>query len=97
MLVDTLSAGLLFPRTTPNLFVRWFPPKPRFVKINFDISLINFAAAGDFIIRGWTGKLIKAGATNYGSASILMAEARALRDEVRTAIQAGYNKMEIEG
>ena len=42
-------------------------------------------------------KIIKAGAANYGQASIIMAEVRALRDGFRVAHQAGYNKVETEG
>jgi len=77
--------------------MRWYPPLPGFVKLNFDGSLINSSAAGGFIIRDWTGKLVKACATYYGNTSILVAEARALRDGLRLAIQAGFNNIVIEG
>jgi len=83
---------------TPSLhMVRWHPPSPGFVKLNFDGSLINLSAAGGFIIRDWTGKLVKAEASYYGDTSILVAEARALRDGLRATIQAGFKKIAIEG
>ena len=77
--------------------MRWYPPPPGFVKLNFDGSLIHSSAAGGFIIRDWTGRLIKAGATYYGDTSILVAEARALRDGLRLAIQANFKNIVIEG
>lgn len=46
---------------------------------------------------GKLGKLFKAGAVNYGSTSIIVAEARALKDGVHAAIQAGYKRLLIEG
>jgi len=69
----------------PNSYVRWHPPPPNFIKLNFDGSLINNSSAGDFYLRDWTGKLIKVGATHYGETSILVAEARALTDGVTAA------------
>ena len=58
------------PSSTPSSinikFVRWYPPQPGVVKINFDGSCINSAAARGFVLRDWTGKIIKVGAANYG-------------------------------
>ena len=42
-------------------------------------------------------KIIKVGAAHYGLTSSLVAEARALKDEVSLAIQAGYSMISIEG
>ena len=82
---------------TPSIhLVRWHPPSLGFIKFNFDGSLINSSAAGGFIIRDWTSKLVKAGAHFYGNTSILVAEARALRDGLRLAIQAGFKQIAIE-
>ena len=90
--------GLLRPpSSTKNKFVRWFPPQPGIVKINFDGSCLNSAAAGGFILRDWTGKIIKVGAANFGRASSLVAEARALKAGVLLAIQEGVSKISIEG
>ena len=84
------------PPTSPHL-VRWHPPSPGFVKLNFDGSLINSSATGGFIIRDWTGKLVKVRANYYGDTSILVAEARTLHDGLRLAIQAWLRKIVIEG
>jgi len=43
------------------------------------------------------GKLIKVEASYYGDTSIIVAKAKALRDELRLAIQAGFNSIVIEG
>ena len=97
MSVDHSFRGPSSPLTTSIHLVRWHPPSPGFVKLNFGGSLINLAAAGSFIIRDWTGKLVKAGAGYYGETSILVAEARALRDGLRSAIQARFKQIAIEG
>ena len=68
--------------------VRWYPPCG-FVKVNFDGSIKHSLAAKGFILQDWTDKVIKAGTTNYGNTSIFITEARALRDGVQVAIQAG--------
>ena len=85
------------PPSTSNHFVRWHSPHPGAIKINFDGSLKQESASGGFILRDWTGRLIKAGAANYGNTSILVAEARVLRDGVRLAIQEGFKNIIIEG
>jgi len=77
--------------------VRWVPPQPGIVKLNFDGSCQNSAAAGGFIQRDWTGKILKVGAANFGRASSLVAEARALKNGVLLAIQEGFSKISIEG
>lgn len=83
--------------TTLLHLVRWNPLSPEFVKLNFDGSLINSSAAGDFIIRDWTGKLVKAEVHFYDNISIIVAEARALRDGLWLAIQVGFKQIAIEG
>ena len=72
------------------------PPRGS-VKLNFDGSLHYSSAAGGFIIRDWAGKLIKAGAVSYGDASILVAEAQALRDGLHEAAKLGIKNILIEG
>jgi len=44
-----------------------------------------------------TGKIIKVDVANYGLTSSLVAEARALKDGVLLAVQAGYLMISIEG
>ena len=48
-------------------------------------------------MRDWTGQLIKAGAAHYGKSSILIAEARALRDGVKAIANLGIKHLLIEG
>jgi len=94
---DYLTGAPSTSSSPKNIFVRWFPPQPGIVKLNFDGSGINSAAAGGFILRDWTGKILKAGAANYGQASSLVAEARALKDGVLLATQEGFSTISIEG
>ena len=75
----------------------WNPPPPGVVKINFDGSLFNSSAVRGYVLLDWTDKLFKAGAANYGSTSIMVAEARALKDGVHATIQVGYRRLLIEG
>ena len=82
---------------TSHHFVRWHSPSTEFIKLNFDGLLINKSATGGFILRDWVGKLIKVGVIHYGEPSILVAEARALKNRVIAAIQAGYQNIIIEG
>ena len=72
-------------------------PQPGVVKINFDGSYVNSFATGVFLLRDWMGKVLKVGAANYGHASSLVAEARALKNGVCLAIQAGHTNIDIEG
>ena len=91
------NRGSSSPLSTSIHLVSWDPPPPGFVKINVHGSLINSLASGRYIIPDWTGKLLKEGAANYGSTSILVAEARVLRGGVNAAIQVGFNNICIEG
>jgi len=43
------------------------------------------------------GSLLKAGSTYYGVTSILIAEARVMRDSVCASIEEGFKHMVIEG
>ena len=70
---------------------------PGVVKLNFDGPLTHHSAAGRFIIRDWSGQLLKAGAAHYGNSGILVTEARALRDGVKAAAHLGIKHLQIEG
>ena len=72
-------------------------PPQRFVKLNFDESLIHNSAAGGFIIRYWAGKLITAGATHYEDSTILVVEARTLRSGIHGAVKVGSKRILVEG
>ena len=89
--------GSSFSPAKTSQLVLWHPPPPGFITLNFDGSLVNSAAAAGFILRDWTGQIIKVGAANYGQTSILVAEARALQDGIEAATQAGFHKLYIEG
>ena len=68
-----------------------------FIKVNFDGSKSSQHAAGGYVIRDWTGRIIQAGACNLGTTSILVAEATAMRNGLRAAITAGFTNIHIEG
>ena len=97
MLVEDFFQGSLSASFTNYKFIRWQPPIPARVKLNFDSSFQNNSAAGRYIIRDWRGAVLKLGEAYYGNASIIMEEGRALRDGVKEAIAVGYRKLDIEG
>ena len=69
------------PSTSINsiYFVRWHSPAPGLVKLNLDGSLINSSAAGGYILRNWTGRVLYAGSPHYSTSSILVEDVRAMR------------------
>ena len=77
--------------------MRWNAPPLGVVKLNFDDSLSHKSAAGGFIIKDWSGQLLKAGAAHHGECGILATEARALRDGVKAAAYLGIKHLLIEG
>ena len=78
-------------------FIRWQPPTPGLIKLNFDGSLQGTSAAGGFIIRDWKGEILALGADHYGHTSVILAESRALRDGLETALNAGFCRLIVEG
>jgi len=52
---------------------------------------------GGYIIRDWRGTILRAGSHQYGCASVIMAEVRALRDGLQAATVAGYKDIIVEG
>jgi len=97
MSVDTFLQGYSFIPDKKSRFVRWEPPSPGRVKLNFDGSLQSGLAAGDYVLRDWRGMVLMVGAASFGKASIIMAEGRALRDGLQAVISGGYGNLEIEG
>jgi len=77
--------------------VQWEPPPTGRVKINFDGSVLHTSAARGYIICDWRGTILRAGSHQYGCASVIMAEARALRDGLQAATVAGYKDIIVEG
>ena len=97
MSVDHIKQGSFFTPPNKNLFIRWHPPTPGAVKLNFDGSRQGHSAAGGFIIRDWRGEILLMGASNYGDTSVLMAECRALRDGLVAARNYAFSNLVIEG
>ena len=80
----------------PHL-IRWTLPRGGYIKINFDGTKSSTGTAAGFVIRNWQGGFISAGSRFLERASILVAEATAMRDGISTAIQAGFRRLEVEG
>ena len=97
MSVDDFFQGTSSTPFKTHQFIRWQPPNPFWIKLNFDGSLQNTSTVGGFILRDWRGASLMTGASNYGASSILVAEGRTLRDGVHAAIMVGYSRLQIEG
>ena len=77
--------------------IAWEKPPEGAIKINFDGSKNSHSAAGGYVLRDWSGHLLQAEAFNLGAASILLAEATAMRNGIRAAVAAGFSNIHIEG
>ena len=101
MSVDDHFPGFSSPPTiypsSQFKIIRWHPPIPGRMKLNFDGSLQGTSTAGGFIIRDWRGEVLLAGACNYGSTTVAMAESCALRDGLVAAVRAGFYALDVEG
>jgi len=95
--VDDFIQGASFTPSQNPQFIRWYPPTPETVKLNFDGSLQGRSATGGYILRDWKGEPLVVGASNYGNTSIIMVESRALRDGLQAALQFGFHQLDIEG
>ena len=60
-------------------------------------TIPHSSTVGGFILWDWTYKVIKVVSIKCGHTSILVVEARALRDEVYLAVQVGYEEISMEG
>uniref|UniRef100_A0A7C8ZNI5 RNase H type-1 domain-containing protein n=1 Tax=Opuntia streptacantha TaxID=393608 RepID=A0A7C8ZNI5_OPUST len=49
------------------------------------------------ILRDWRGDIIAMGASNYSTASAVMAESRSLRDGLQAALRIGVSQLQVEG
>jgi len=95
--VDDFLQGSFFTPSHKNQIIRWHPPTPGMVKLNFDGSLQGNSAVGGYIIRDWKGEVLAVGGSNYGNTSVIMAESRALRDGLQAAFDSGFYRVVIEG
>ena len=84
------------PAPTSIHLVRWHPFLLGF-QTQFWRVTHQLLAVGVFITRDWTGRLLNTSSAHYGVTTILAAEARAVRDSLNTAIQAGYRHTIVEG
>ena len=74
MSVDDFFQESSFTPTHKLQIIRWHPPTPGTIKLNFDESLHGNSAAGGYILRDWRGVVLVVGASNYGNISVVMAE-----------------------
>ena len=95
--VDSFPRGHLSPPIHKNfIVVRWVSPPPGLIKVNFAGTCIDLTTIGGFLLRDWTCRLIQVGACNYGTASIIVVEAQAMRDGILMAIQAGFQHILVK-
>jgi len=85
MSVDDPQGSFFSPKHKVH-FIRWHPPTPGTVKLNFDGSLQGKSAVGGYNLRDWRGAILLLGALNYGDTSVIVAETRALRDGLQEAV-----------
>ena len=88
--VPTSSLSSITPLHLPqsnrnHSLIRWQLPHGGFIKLNFDGSKSVTGAAAGFVLRSWQGGFIKGGSRFLENASILVAEATAMRDGIRAA------------
>ena len=95
--VDDYYIGCPFGPVSKNKIAQLEPPPIGRVKLNFDGSVLHTSATGGYIIRDWRGTILRARSHQYGCTSVIMAEARALRDGVQAATVAGYKDIIVEG
>jgi len=74
MSVDQFIQGTSFTPSHKIQLIRWHPPTPGTVKLNFDGLLQGNSAAAGYIIRDWKGEILEVGASHYGNTSVIMAE-----------------------
>ena len=78
-------------------FIRWHPPAGGNVKLNCDGAKSSRGASAGFVLRSWTGGFIMAGTRYLEQAPVLVAEATAVRDGLKSAIEAGWKRIQVEG
>lgn len=83
--------------TSENNLIKWNCPTYPYVKINFDGSVSNSLAARGFIIRNYNSKSILGGARSFGSSTINVVEAMALREALIWARRRTLTYVFMEG
>lgn len=91
--MDIPIAPVLFK---PGKWIRWIPPDFGLVKLNTDGSCIQGIAAGGGIARDHNGSVLLSFSNNYGQATSMEAETKALLDGLMVCSQHGINIHTIE-
>lgn len=85
---------VLLKDSSSALHIKWHPPRPNTVKLNFDGSVDpNHNATCGFVIRDELGSPLLAGSKNIRQASVTVAEARAVRDAMCSTLQKNFSKI----
>ena len=74
-------------------WVAWKKPQSRFTKVKFDRPKSSQGALGSFIIHNWNKKFIQTSTLNLGASSILVAEAMAIWNGIKSVVQADFTNM----
>lgn len=83
-------------RARPGI-IRWTLPGSRYVKLNFDGSVVNQRAASGFVIRNDLGHPIIVAARGVGQSTINVVECDlVLRDGLRMAASRGFKRIIVE-
>jgi len=93
--IQPYSPNCLHSNSTQS--IRWQLPAGGAVKINCDGAKSPRGASAGFVLRSWTGSFIMAGTRYLEQAPILVAEATAVRDGLKSALEAGWRRIEVEG
>ncbi|XP_068331554.1 uncharacterized protein [Pyrus communis] len=75
----------------------WHPSLHGYVKLNFDESVSLDRSAAAFVLRNEEGQHVGTGALNLDGATILVAEAIALKEGLLLARHKGVKKLMVEG
>jgi len=84
-------------RSTSTHPIRWHLPSGGAVKLNCDGTKSSSGAAAGFVLRDWKGSFILAGTRFLEQAPIIVAEATAIRDGLKAALEVGFRHIEVEG
>lgn len=79
--------------TTNKYSIKYHPPDPNFIKVNFDGSVSLQNAATGFVLRNDQGNVLGGGSFNVDGATISEAEAMALKEGLSFALKKGVSKI----
>ncbi|XP_004305565.1 PREDICTED: uncharacterized protein LOC101295259 [Fragaria vesca subsp. vesca] len=76
--------------------IRWIPPAPNWVKLNFDGSVLSTSGAAGFVIRDSFGVPLVAGARRLHTSSVPITECCALKDGLVAAKRFDFKSIVVE-